>query len=220
MIYGDNDEKKAVPNFNVIMQSINLYSYCSGDPIHIIDPSGSFGEVAISIVTNKNIQRKIWREGAQKLLREQMGYTTSAWLLEHSLQDKPSDVYRGNDSHIAELIKDDSTFNVVINDLMNEIDADYAGSELFWARQSVAFNSGDLYYAIHNCTIAFESEKRADGSWIIDCKMTDVYDYTEISLSMGNLLGTIANDAAVVSSNFGAINPYNITVEFQVRWLR
>jgi hypothetical protein len=48
--------------------------------------------------------------------------------------------------------------------------------------------------------------------------MTDVYDYTEISFSMGNLLGTVANDVAVVSSNLDAINPYNITVEFQVRW--
>ena len=48
--------------------------------------------------------------------------------------------------------------------------------------------------------------------------MTDVYDYTEISFNMGNMLGTVANDAAVVSSNTGAINPFKITVEFQVKW--
>ena len=57
------------------------------------------------------------------------------------------------------------------------------------------------------------------GSWIINSRMTDTYAYTELSFSMGNLLGTVANDAAVVSSNLGAINSYNITVDLAVkRW--
>ena len=58
----------------------------------------------------KNIQRDFWKFGAQHLLREKWGYYTSAWMLEHSLQDNPSDIWRGNDSRIAYLVNNDSAY--------------------------------------------------------------------------------------------------------------
>ena len=58
---------------------------------------------------------------------------------------------------------------------------------------------------------------------IINAKLTDTYDFTEIQTFMddnGNWskeasLGTVANDIAAISQMSGAIKPYNITVSFQ-----
>ena len=58
----------------------------------------------------KSLQRKFWKIGSQLYLREGMGYLTSAWMLEHSLEDNPSDIWRGNDSRIAYLINHDSAY--------------------------------------------------------------------------------------------------------------
>lgn len=63
---------------------------------------------------------------------------------------------------------------------------------------------------------------RDDGSWIIHSIMTDTYDFTEIQSFMDAAggwstqvgLGTVANDAAVISQNTGAIRPYKVTVYF------
>ncbi len=217
MIYGDNpDKNNPVPDMSAIKQSGNLYAYCSNDPINRRDLSGDNWTTNVGLL--KEVQRAVWRIGAQKLLREKWGYETSAWLLEHSLQDNPSDQWRGNDSRIAGLIKEDSAFTTALTGVMSWADGLSSDATMFWFDQNVEFNNGDLFYAIHGCSITFAGTKREDGSWIVNCTMTDVYDYTEISFSMGNMLGTVANDAAVVSSNLGAINPYKITVEFQVEW--
>lgn len=58
----------------------------------------------------KYLQRKFWQIGAQKYLREEKGHLTSVWMLEHSLQDNPSDIWRGNDSRIAYLMNHDSAY--------------------------------------------------------------------------------------------------------------
>lgn len=59
--------------------------------------------------------------------------------------------------------------------------------------------------------------------------MNDTYDFTVIQTLMGDDgefsmqagLGTIANDAAVISQSLGAINPYEVTVDFYTtRWVK
>lgn len=166
----------------------------------------------------KNIQRDIWELGAQKYLREQKGYFTSAWMLEHSLTDKPSDIWRGNDSRIAYLINNDSAYLSKLDEAIKsskngKIDEDLKG---------IQFNTGDLYYSIHKSTIHVDGYMQSNGKWIIHAKMTDTYDFTEIQSFMDDNggwstqagIGTVANDVAVVSQFLGAINPYKVTVEF------
>ncbi|MBE7040661.1 MAG: hypothetical protein E7400_01695, partial [Ruminococcaceae bacterium] len=166
----------------------------------------------------KNIQREFWRFGAQHLLREKWGYLTSAWMLEHSLQDNPSDIWRGNDSRIANLINNDTAYlsklDAAIKSSTNgKIDQDLEG---------VNFKTGDLYYSIHKSTIHVDGYLQNNGKWIVHAKMSDIYDFTEIQSFMDDNggwstqagIGTVANDAATVSQLLGAINPYKITVEF------
>ena len=58
MIYGDNSDKdNSVPNISAIMQSSNLYVYCTNNPIMLVDPTGEYNrwravEYALSYATS------------------------------------------------------------------------------------------------------------------------------------------------------------------------
>ena len=170
----------------------------------------------------KSLQRKFWQIGAQEYLREERGYLTSAWMVEHSLQDNPSDIWRGNDSRIAYLMNHDSAYLQGLDEKIVKAEnekRDWIDNEEI----SVRFKTGDLYYSIHKMDIYLNGYKREDGKWIINAHGEDWYDFTEITSFMGDEkyewskeigLGTIANDAAVVSQLTGAIQPYYVTVDF------
>ena len=64
---------------------------------------------AVFPLVSSEFHKKVWRWGADNYLTKK-GYHTSAWLLKHSLQPNPEDVYRGDDSRIAQLIKNDPAF--------------------------------------------------------------------------------------------------------------
>lgn len=210
----------------------NWYAYCGNNPVMRVDPSGyswisdqivdawnnakwAFQNMDMYPQVNKEfkkyVQREFWKTGAQKYLRESRGYETSAWLLEHSLQDSPSDVYRDNNSRIAYLINNDSAY-------LRALDRAIASSDngkVIGYLDNIVFESGDLYYSIHKSTIYVDGYQKENGQWIIHATMTDTYDFTEIQSFMGSFgLGTLANDAAVISQTTGAINPYKITVDF------
>ena len=231
MIYGDNGNH-GIPNIDAIMQSSNLYIYCGNNPINRIDPSGNnwftdrWNDIkwAFQTVGNyaneaqKAAQRKFWKTGSQMLLRDNWGYETSAWMLEHSLQDNPSGIWRGNDSRIAYLINNDSAYlsgldNAITKSKNNKLD-NY--------KISVQFNNGDLYYSIHKSDIYLTGYKCNDGKWIINAILEDEYDFTEIQSFMDDSggwskqvsKGTVANDIAVISQKTGAISPYHVTVDF------
>lgn len=167
-------------------------------------------------------QREVWRWGAQKLLREDMGCETSAWLLEHSLQDNPSDVVRGNDSRIAYLVNTSSEYLSELDKLLKETKKGVIKNK----KLEVVFeekSSPDLYYSIHKATIYVNGYKLENGKWFIEANYKDKYDFSEFMTFMGNeknefskkiSKGTLANDAAHISELLGAISPYWIRVKF------
>ena len=225
MIYGDSGNNN-IPSYESISQSANLYVYCASDPINSVDPTGEnwvvdkLGEIANYALkwgywAQKQAQRDFWWCGAEWYLKPN-GYLTSAWMLENSLQDNPEDQWRGDDSRIASLIKNDPEF---LNLAYNCIDA-YGYQGDFYCDGFVAFQTGDLYYSLHKSNVSISAYDMGYGVWVLNCSLTDTCDYTEITTLMGNDmkagLGTIANDVATVSQWSGAINPYNITVEFSI----
>ncbi len=130
----------------------------------------------------KSIQRKFWKTGGDIILSKTKGYLTSAWMLEHSLQDDPSDIYRDNNSRIAYLVNTDDAYlravdNAIKNSKNNRLD-----NYLI----SVAFENGDLYYSIHKSDIYLTGYKRDDGKWIIHAVLEDDYDFTEVQSFMTN----------------------------------
>ena len=214
----------------------NWYIYCDANPINRIDPFGTnwftdwikvmfnaqyemeMAKYRATDAAQKNVQREVWQYGAQHLLREKWGYLTSAWMLEHSLQDSPDDIWRGNDSRIAYLVNNDKSY---LSALDNKINSSKTG-KIDGYLDIEPFKTGDLYYSIHKSSIYVSGYKKDDGHWLVYAKLTDTYDFTEIQSFMDDNggwskqagIGTVANDAAVVSQFLGAINPYKVTVEF------
>jgi len=228
-------------NEDPVKDGLNWYVYCDGNPVNRIDPNGKnwftnlikeyfqtqqeieMARIQANYEAQKNIQREIWRLGAQKYLREQKGYLTSAWMLEHSLQDNPDDIWRGNDSRIAYLINNDNAYLTKLDKAIKSSKSGKISQNL----DNIAFKHNDLYYSIHRATIYVDGYKQSNGRWIVHATMKDTYDFTVIQTLMGDDgefamqagLGTVANDAAVVSQSLGAINPYDVTVEFYTtRW--
>ncbi len=167
----------------------------------------------------KKAQREVWKFGAQKLLREQMGCETSAWMLEHSLQDNPSGIWRGNDSRIAYLVNNDKAYLKALDEKIRQS----RNGKIKGKLENVVFDNGDLYYSIHKSDIYVNGYRQENGKWIIKAKLEDEYDFTEIMTLMGDKwyqfstrigLGTLANDVAFFSQKLGAINPYKVEVEF------
>ena len=217
-------------------QDLNRYVYCVNNPIKYIDPSGEnwitdkiagawndtkWAFKAVGNYVNeaqKAAQRKFWATGSQMILRDNWEYLTSAWMLEHSLQDNPSNIWRGNDSRISYLVNNDTAY---LSKLDNAI-ASSRDNTLNNYKISVQFNDGDLYYSIHKSDIYLTGYKRNDGKWIINAILEDEYDFTEIQSFMDDgggwskqaSKGTAANDLAVISQKTGAINPYHVTVNF------
>ncbi len=168
--------------------------------------------------TQKTAQRAIWRAGARHYLGDAKEYYTSAWMLEHSLQDNPSDIWRGNDSRIANLINNDKAYLDKLDEAIKAskdgtIDTDLDG---------IQFDNDDLFFSIHKATIHVTGRKQSNGKWIVHAKLSDKYDFTEFMTFMDDKggwskeasLGTVANDAANISQKLGAINPYMVNVEF------
>lgn len=166
----------------------------------------------------KAAQRMVWKAGADLYLRKLKGYHTSAWMLEHSLQDNPDDIKRGNDSRIAYLINTDEAYLKALDEKIKNSKNGRIEGKL----KDIEFIADDLSYSIHKATINVDGYKQKNGKWIIHSTLSDTYDFTEImtfmgedgKLSLNASLGTIANDAAVISQLSDAINPYKVTVDF------
>ena len=90
------------------------------------------------------------------------------------------------------------------------------------------FTTTDLAYSIHNVTINLDG-KGQNNKWNLNITLIDTYDFTEI-LSNNIFINTknkkdekekyitkakVANDLAAISSQYGVIKPFDITIKFK-----
>lgn len=127
------------------------------------------------------------------------------------MQNNPEDVYRGDDSRIAQLIKNDSAFKKVLDKIVKN----YNNKNEFVITDSVYFNSGDLLYSIHASNVTFTGKRTNDG-WQIKCTLKDTYDFTKFFSYKDSPVASFANNIAVICEDVGAIRPYDICVDFTI----
>ena len=193
-------------------------------PLNIISDTDNFSDLMSillklsgreieSLILNKQFHKLVWLIGAETYLKSKE-YYTSAQLLKHSLLKSPSDQYMDNSSRLAGLIKTDAEFLAELDKKIASSNGKELSDTLY-----VRFLDGDLYYSIHKANIKIKGYKMDNGNWKISGVLDDEYDYTEIMTFMESknaTLGTIANDAAVISQLIDAINPYHIYVNFEM----
>lgn len=82
----------------------------------------------------------------------------------------------------------------------------------------VEFESGDLFYSLHNATLNILGEKQED-KWHLNIILKDKYDFTDPRLKdkeyKKSFLGSVLNNCGVVSQQYGVIRPYNVYIEFE-----
>lgn len=165
----------------------------------------------------KYIVRGICKLGADFYLRKKKGYTFSADLFEHSLQENPNDLVFYDDSDVSKNLKADENLLNKIDTMVEKIENNipFDKNEKYYT-----FYNGDMYYCLFHCNMEIaDIKKNEDGTKDITVHINDRYDFTKItSIKKGGpSFGTIANDAALFASWIDSINPYQVDIYFTVR---
>ncbi len=141
------------------------------------------------------------------------GYTTSATLLEHSLQDNPSDLSYSSNTSYANQIKYSSECNSIVNAVRNYV----RGKSITYYSVSSHISltsSTDLHLAYHNVDYTVTAQK-SGHTWNLTIVFLDTYDFEYQSWANSmtdNQAVTIINNYAAYAQSQGAIVPYNISV--------
>ncbi len=177
----------------------------------------------------RQIQRLIWAAGAKELLEKEMDCVISAQTLMHSLQKSPSPIYLGQDSLVVEKITKLQTFRDAVAMALSEHSYQFSVQESFLGKISldVKDENKDLYFSIGKIDIQYRAEFDLITGWVFTCHAEDQYDfdsYREIPyeeiFTIGcketfvKHLGSIANNAGLLSQKDKAKTPYSITIDF------
>jgi hypothetical protein len=191
----------------------NLYGAASNDLIDHFDPLGlSIGSIANSIANSiknginsaqKSIQRAFWEAVANDYMRPR-NLNMSAELLEHSLQDNPSDLipYQAAAQPMQNSPEMNQFYQSIPNSCFND-----------WTQpQNVKFvQNRDLFVAFEDVRVSYKGCK---CSGKLDFRVTDRYTFHWQAPEMNQILATVGANGAYISQMLGAIHPFNEEVDF------
>lgn len=183
--------------------------------------------IAAALLQNrKSIQRMIWKTGADLYLRKR-GCDISASFLEHALETSPSNLYFSNWSREAMAVKNSPDVQEKINELTLKIYRDSYNEDIS-GDFSVNFETHgprDLFLSIGNVRITYQCMQRY-GDMLISFELSDTYDFSEIrtiyvdtaesEFGLNLSVGTLANDAGLLSQADGVLTPFSFTISFEV----
>lgn len=140
-----------------------------------------------------------------------LGLTTAAYLLGHSLDDGPEDLSFGPDTAFAAQIKASREYGEIARDFVGR--AGDASAFTFSGTKTLN-STADLFLAYNNVRYEASGVRTADG-WALTVTFTDVYDYDLVdwktAIADPASAGLLAN-AATYAQTVGAITPYNVSV--------
>ena len=149
-------------------------------------------------------------------------YNLASKCLSNSLSiigENPKNMNISNtDKEVIDLIKNDSGFKIKLKYIISKYGINNTidfNEDKVSNKNDVyySFEKGDLFYSLHSVKINLKGTKN-NNKWNLNILLIDTYDFTEI-LSNNNLKpGTVLNDMAAISSQYGVIKPYDITINF------
>ena len=163
------------------------------------------------------VQLFIWKIGVR--LSSNI-FECGSEFLNHSLQENPEDLYI-TEGKIIEKIKEDNNFESKIDEIVNK----YKMKSTFDTKNEESLNyiDKDLFLALNNTDIRVIGNKN-NNKWDLDITITDTYDFTdfkEVREYLGeniftSSLGSLLNNAAMLSTAYNVINEYGITIKFSI----
>lgn len=146
-----------------------------------------------------------------------LGYTAAATLLNHSLQDNPSNLSYGSTTDMAKQIAGSTECRTIVN----QFKSDVTGTNYVRKTNSgtTTLNSTtDLHLAYNNVNYSATGVK-SNGKWTLTITFTDTYDFDAQSWKNAmtdNALVTILNNYAAYAQSIGA-NHYTGKVAVNTR---
>ncbi len=202
-------------------QGLNGYVYANNNPVVNIDRDGNTSLSVLLFNPQKTMaQIAFWKAGIKTYLLPK-GYAIASAFLNHSLAinlgNRSSDlnINSSNDNlGVIDKIQLTNEYQSKIQSAIDKYGADTNHFEHEYKdNDSVKFESdGDLNYALHGTKSTKVTGAYVDGAWQINVVITDIYDYDASAQYSNDLVGTIANNAAVVSQSAGVISNYNIKI--------
>lgn len=222
------------------VDSWNLYTYCGGNPVNYVDPSGhsilgkigkALGKgakaavhlgmrnvgalVRVSPAMNKATKwsgKRFWNLVIDQYLIKYKHWPISAELLRHSLQDKPRNLYFNGNSKIAKAIKGTKVFQKKIKEILHNKKSKFTSK-----KHSLNFESGDLFGALHFSEL-WVSGTRMGTKWSLDISMHDYYDFDlEVSNYKKRITTTAGNNIAWSNQYLSIIHNYHSYINFKIK---
>ena len=144
------------------------------------------------------------------------GYTTAAALLDHSLQDAPSNLSFSSGSTYSTQILNSSECKKIISDFKSAVKGKNLSGRT--ASGSTTLNSTTDLHLAYNKVSYTASGRNTNGKWTLTIKFKDTYDFESQAWKNAmtdNLAVTALNNYAAYAQSIGAIVPYNVEVTVQ-----
>lgn len=164
---------------------------------------------ALSVLTYRKEMRTVVAGGRAA------GYTTSAELLEHSLQDSPSKKNYGAGTRVSNQIKNSSEYKSELNKINNTLKGVSGPSKTISGSMALT-STTDLHLAFHAVSYTANC-KKVSGKWNINVTVKDRYDFAHQKWgSYGKGLSSAAkvalNNYGYDAQKVGAIKNYDISI--------
>lgn len=141
------------------------------------------------------------------------GYTTAAALLEHSLQDSPSNLSLSSGSTYSTQILKSSECKKIISDFKTAVKGKNLSGRA--TSGSTTLNSTTDLHLAYNKVSYTASGRNTNGKWTLTITFKDTYDFESQAWKNAmtdNLAVTALNNYAAYAQSIGAIVPYNVQV--------
>lgn len=163
----------------------------------------------------KSVARLMWRLVSKCYLRPK-GYISAAELLEHSLQNHPSDLNFTNGDRITKQVVESQDWQNLMISLINDAKAN--GQNEINVSTTGRFTDEDLDWALHQYYIDV-SGRLKDNIWDLYVEINDIYDFafnTKYGKEWRWRFATAGIKLASLDQAAGVVVPYNVTIGFNV----
>lgn len=147
-------------------------------------------------------------------------YPNGMEFIEYSLLKNPQNKLIEKGRIIEDIIKDENFKEKIKVHILNN-----KSNKHFEITEGLNYVSNDLFLALNNTTINIIGNKEND-KWKLDITITDRYDFTDFKEIdeycddniLKGLLGSTANNMAMISVASGVMHEYNVSIKFRMDW--
>ena len=166
------------------------------------------------------LQRMAWKHIAVDRSLPQRDCKVAALLLEHSLEKSPNNLHFSQSHWVTQKIIKSKGFTNAFIELKEKIQRNPNVYALNGSMEMDFQKSGDtdLYYGIGKCSIGYNCIRHASSvtvKFFINDKFRIIQGDARTIIALNRGIGSIANDAGLISQADGVISPYHIFITFE-----